>query len=454
MSSIIQKIKNLEFYIPLIIGVYLLFAFRFNVFALPMSYSEIDFFSEYMKLADDGSLQLFSDRIPNIPILSYFLIFKIFGANITVVRITAAVFSIVLVFIVLKFGIFFFGKQAGIFAATILIVQNIYLAQFATIQPEVLNAIFLLSALYCFLREKYRTMAIWLTLSVNIDISGLLAILFMIVAFLVKLNNNQKSQSIVFFIIPLVAYATAETANYVAFEHLGILQNIGFEQFDKNIINNANFAFLAQQRMTLTLILIISILAAALQRQIEKYEVKTYIYITVFMLLIATVHALVNSDLCKMFPVVVLLAVATGAAISEIKMLYVYKYIIISVLILFFAVFDARSKNTSCEYISHTHQVETDWKATKFIKEKMSQNDTLICSNLFYKILSNKYLGYITENNINIDTIYSATKYSYVIKGKEPSPKNVSAVIIDEKCMLEKSFTKKEAETEIYSVEK
>ena len=392
-----QKLKNLEFYIPLIIGVYLLFAFRFNIFVMPLSYSETEFLSQMIFSNNNLRLELFANNIPNIPALVYYLIFSIFGENIIAVRITATLFAILSIFVVFKFGNFFFGKQAGIFAATILIVQNIFLAHFATIQPEIINTIFLLGALYCFLREKYRTMCIWLVLSVNINISGLLAIFFLLGAYLIKRNVDNKSQSLIFFLIPIVVTATVEAINMIFFGELSVLKHFSINTFADDIIDRLNFTFVSQQRLTLTLIFIISIITATIQHQIEGFEVKNYIYIAVFMLLIIATETTANSDYCTLLVSVALLAIITGAAFSSINMFYAYKYIIISALILLFAVFASRSKNTSCEYISHTHQTETDIKAIKYLNEMVVPTDSIMCSNTFYKLLTNKYLGYISS---------------------------------------------------------
>lgn len=447
-----QKLKNLEFYIPLIIGVYLLFAFRFNIYVMPLSYSETEFLSQMIFSNDNSRLELFANNVPNIPALVYYLIYSIFGENIIAIRITATLFAILGIFVVFKFGNFFFGKQAGIFAATMLIVQNIFLAQFATVQPEIINTILLISALYCFLREKYRTMCIWLVLAVNINISGILAILFLLGAFLLKRNIENKSKSLVFFLIPIAVAATVEAINMVIFGELSVLKNFSITSYAEDITDRLNFTFVLQQRLTLTLIFIISIITAAIQRQIEGFEVKNYIYIAVFMLLIVATETTTHSDYCTLLVSVALLAVITGASFSSINIFYAYKYIIISALILLFAVFAARSKNTSCEYISHTHQTETDIKAIKYLNETVSPTDSIMCSNTFYKLLTNKYLGYISEPYTNIDTIYSPTKYKFLIKGKDANCKNLNATLLEEICTLEKTFTKKEAETDIYSV--
>ena len=75
-----------------------------------------------------------------------------------------------------------------------------------------------------------------------------------------------------------------------------------------------------------------------------------------------------------------------------------------------------------------------------------------MCSNTFYKLLTNKYLGYITKPFTNIDTIYSPTKYSFLIKGTDTNCKNLNATLLEGNSTLEKTFTKKDAETDIYSV--
>ena len=83
----------------------------------------------------------------------------------------------------------------------------------------------------------------------------------------------------------------------------------------------------------------------------------------------------------------------------------------------------------------------------------ISANDTIMCSNSYYKMLSNKYLGYISERLTNIDTIYCPTHYRYLIKGKDLPSSTISATLLDDNCLLEKSFTKKNAETDIFSIE-
>ena len=450
----IERLKNLEFYIPLIIGAYLIAAFRFKVFVLPFSYSEIEYLSQYINITSDGTAELFQSRIPNIPALIYYLIINIFGTNITIIRSVAAVFALVNIFVVWKFGNFFFGKQAGIFAATILIVQNVFLAQFATVLPDAINSTLIIAAFYCFLREKYRTMAIWLILAVNIDISSILTVLFLLVSFLAKLHTENKSQSIVFFVIPIMVYATAEAVNFTAFDQLGVPSNFSIASFTGAFVDKSEFVFFEQQRVCLVAIMVIALTAAALQRQIERYEVKTYVYAGVMLLLLIAAHALVQSEMHQMLATVTLLAIITGAAVSVIKIFYAYKYIIISVLIIFFSVFAARSRNTSSEYISHTNQTETDMRAAKYVSENIPSDDTVMCSKTFYKILGNKYLGYVSTPLTNIDTVYSETKYSYIIKGQDPCQKSLNAALIEDYCLLEKAFTKKDAETEIFSIEK
>ena len=448
-----QRFRNLEFYIPLIISVYLIFAFRFKMFVMPFSYIETEFLSENI-FNNNGELQLFAHKVPNIPALLYYLIFSICDTNITAIRIAASVFAIILIFVVFKFVNFFFGKQAGIFAATIMIVQNIFLAQFATVQPEIINTILMLSAFYCFLREKYRTMCIWLILAVNINISGILAIFFLLISFLIKRNTPNKSQSLVFFLIPIVTSATAEAVNFMVFDQLSVLKDFTINNFAENVVDNLNFAFVMQQRLALSLIMIIALIAAIVQRQIEGYEVKTYIYAAVFMTLIILAETLAQSQQCALLVSVTLLSIITGALLSSINIFYAYKYIIISVLIIFFAVFAARNHNTSCEYISHTNQTETDIKAINYINETVSANDSIMCSVIYYKMLSNKYLGFVSEKISNIDTTYCPTQYRYLIKGKDMPSSSISATLLDDNCMLEKSFTKKDAETEIFSIEK
>ena len=447
-----QKFRNLEFYIPLIISVYLIFAFRFKMFVMPFSYSETEFLSENI-FNSNGELQLFAHKLPNIPALLYYLIFSIFDTNITAIRIAASVIGIILIFVVFKFVNFFFGKQAGIFAATLMIVQNIFLAQFATVQPEIINTILLLSAFYCFLREKYRTMCIWLILAININISGILAIFFLLISFLIKRNTPNKSQSLVFFLIPIVISATAEAVNYMLFGELSVLKYFTLENFADNLVINLNFTFILQQRLALSLILIIAFIAAIVQHQIEGYEVKTYIYTTVFMILIIIAESLAQSQQLSLLVSVTLLAIITGALLSSINIFYAYKYIIINILIIFFAIFAARNHNTSSEYISHTDQTETDIKAINYINEMISANDTIMCSNSYYKMLRNKYLGYISERLTNIDTIYCPTHYRYLIKGKDLPSSTISATLLDDNCLLEKSFTKRNAETDIFSIE-
>ena len=105
-----QKLKNLEFYIPLIIGVYLLFAFRFNIYVMPLSYSETEFLSQ-MIFSNNSQLELFANNVPNVPALVYYLIFSIFGENITTIRITATLFAFLGLFVVLKFGNFFLANK-------------------------------------------------------------------------------------------------------------------------------------------------------------------------------------------------------------------------------------------------------------------------------------------------------------------------------------------------------
>ena len=450
----IERLKNLEFYIPLFIGAYLIAAFRFKVFVLPFSFGEIEFLNQYINITADGKAELFQGSIPNIPVLIYYLIINIFGTNITIIRSVAALFAVINIFVVWKFGNFFFGKQAGIFAATITIVQNVYLAQFATVLPDTINSTLIIAAFYCFLREKYRTMAIWLVLAVNINISSILTVLFLLVAFLAKLNTQNKSQSIVFFVIPIMVYATAEAVNFTVFNELGVLKNFSLANFINEFSYKTEFVFILQQRICLVAIFAIALTAAALQRQIEKYEVKTYVYVGVLMILLTAAHALVQTELRQLVTAVTLLAIITSAAVSEIKIFYSYKYIIISILIIFFAVFAARSRNTSSEYIAYTNQTETDMSAAKYASENIPYDDTVMCSQIFYKILSNKHLGYISTPLTNIDTVYSTTKYSYIIKGQDSGNKLINAVLLEDNCLLEKAFTKKDAETEVYSIEK
>ena len=448
-----QKLKNLEFYIPLIIGIYLLFTFRLNIFVLPYSYGETEFLSQMAFSKDNTQLTLFANNLPNIPALVYYLIATIFGTNIMAVRITEALFAILEIIVVFKFGNFFFGKQAGIFASTILIVQNIFLAQFATVQPEIINSVLLLSALYCFLREKYRTMCIWLILAVNIHIASFLTLIFLLAAFLLKRNTSGKAQSLVFFLIPIGAYATVEVVNWILYDYLSVLKDFSLSNFANGLIDRMNFTFVEQMRLCLSLIFVISITAAALQRQIEVFEIKNYVYIFVLMILIVVAETMANSDNCALSVSVALLAIITGAALSEINMYYPYKYIIISTLIILFAVFAARSRNTSCEYLSHTHQTETDIRAVQFISETVSPTDTVMCSEHFARIFTNKYLGYVSEKPANIDTAYNPTKYRYIIKGNDAKAKNINATLLEDNCILEKSFFKKDAETDIFSIE-
>ncbi|MBR4264775.1 MAG: glycosyltransferase family 39 protein [Bacteroidales bacterium] len=409
------KNKKFEFYIPLLLSGIMLIALKVPYLEKPFCYSEAQLLNESIFfLKANGIGTVFNEESVQLPDL-YSFVMSFFARYVTAeiffIHLLTIIFSLLTIFVAYKFGKFFFSIQAGVMAASIVTVQNIFLAQTGLVLPNMMLTCCLLTSLYTFYREKFVLCSIFLTLASLTDIIGFVTAIFILIAYYKTCKNREwKMTTNMLFCIPIALWFIYQITSIIICGKISV-RDINFDVM--NFVKNLDFIFVKQFRFIITAILIISILINVISKNILIFIVKNILKITwIYIILLFVITSVFTDNESSNLILVTILAIATGCALSTLNISYYMKYTFTCALIVVFAFNTIYEKDYTDSYLSLKDKIQVDQQTISRIKEYTESGQTILCDKYYKMYLEDSRLGYVDLDFKGYDRFKIITKNS------------------------------------------
>lgn len=387
---------KIKFYIPLIIAVAMLLAVTLPVLGLPYCYSETQLLGDSIFFLKNSGIGLvFNHDTVELPDL-FSLVFSLFARFVSckpiVLHLFAMVFPALAIVAAYKFGKFFFSVQAGVIAASIMVVQNVFLAQSGLVLPIMMLNVCILGGLYFFFRERYGLCVVLMCAATLTDIIGLAASVYLLVSyFRIKYREWTMNNSLL-MALPIALWLVYQ---FVSLEVCGRFSIRHLDFSLQNFVENAWFVFIAQHRWAMTAVLV-AVLAVNIVNKNMLYFVKEMAWkgTAMFVLMFVTNSVMSPVQSWNLVPISIF-AVFTGCAISTLHTSYYSKYIVACAIIAVSALGVTQRKSVSDAYVNYKSKVKVDKKTVELVVKKYDENTCILCDKYFAKYLTNKNFGYV-----------------------------------------------------------
>ena len=387
---------KLKFYIPLIIAGAMLLAVTIPIIGLPYCNSEAQLLGDsifYMK--NHGMGMVFngeSVELPDLFSVIFYLIARFISPSPIVMHLFAMTFSALSIVIAYKFGKFFFSVQAGVIASSIMIVQNIFLAQSGLVLPTMMLNVCILGGMFFFYREKYHASTALMCIAALTDITGLLVSVFFLVAYYRIKYKEWTMRHNLMMALPIALWFVYQA---ISLSVCGQFSGRSCEFSMRNFVENAWFIFVAQHRWAMTAVLL-SVLAVNTVNKNMLYFVKELAWSGAAVLIVLMVtNSIHTSEQSWNLTPISIMAIYTGCAISTLHTSYYSKYIVACAVIAASALSVTQRDSVSDAYVNYKSKVKVDIKTAELIKSKVNSNETILCDKYFNHYLTDKDFGYI-----------------------------------------------------------
>ena len=387
-----------KFYIPLVIAVAMLLAVSLSLLGLPYCYSETRLLGDsifYMKnhgigLVFNGD----SVELPDFFSLIYSLLAMI-TTNQIALHLFAMVFPALAIYVAFQFGKYFFSIQGGVIAASIMTVQNVFIAQSGLVLPTMMLTSCILGGIYLFFREQYKGCTVLMCAATLTDITGLIVATFLLIAYFRIKYKEWNAKSNFMMALPIALWFFYQALS------LGICGKFSMRHCDfsfANFAHNAWFIFIAQHRWAMTAVLL-AVLAVNTANKNMLYFVKEMAWkgAAIFALLYITNSILSSEESYCLMPIS-LMAVYTGCAISTLHTSYHSKYIVACAVMAAAALGVADRSSVTDAYVNYKSKVKVDQKTVALLSTRAKSYEPILCDRYFTKYISSRDYGYLDDN--------------------------------------------------------
>ncbi|MBQ1696543.1 MAG: hypothetical protein II075_01525 [Bacteroidales bacterium] len=391
---------RLKFYIPLIIAVAMLLAVTLPVLGLPYCYSETQLLGDavfYMK--NHGIGLVFNEENVELPNL-FSLLFSILAmmtTSPTVLHLFALIFPAMSIYIAFQFGKFFYSIQGGVIAASVMTVQNIFLAQSGLVLSNMMLNVCILGGVYFFFREKYKGCTAFMCVAALTDITGLIVAVYLLMSYYRIKYKEWDMNSNLLMALPVALWFVYQGVS------LAVCGKFSIRHSDFSFMNfahNAWFIFIAQHRWAMTAVLI-AVLAVNTVNKNMLYYVKEMAWkgATIFGLLYVT-NSIMSAEESSCLVPVSLMAIYTGCAISTLHTSYYSKYIVACAIMAAAALGVTDHESVSDAYVNYKSKVKVDRKTVELVADRAKSYEPILCDKYFARYISSSDYGYIDGSTL------------------------------------------------------
>lgn len=368
---------------------------------MPMCYSEAQVYTDKIfalqnsglavVFASDGSVQL-----PDLFSVIAALFARFVSQDNVFLHTFSLIFAVLSVITAYKFGKFFFSIYGGVISAALMTVQNVFLAQTGLVLPQMALNFLVLTALYCYFREKFAWCSLLLSLAVLIDILGFLTSIFILSAYYKEKSNREwKLSTNIALCLPVAIWFIYQ---FLSVNICGTLSIRGFDFDVNNLLNILNFTFVEQFRFVLTVALLTSALIIKFSKDTDFYAGDILKTAGIYFGFILVLGSLFKADESFNLLLVSILAIMTGCSISVLNINFRYKYLITCGLIIVFAVDTFSEEKYTDAYLSYKDKIETDKKTVSILTDKLQGGEVIFCDKYFKMFLEHSSLGYLSHS--------------------------------------------------------
>ncbi len=389
-----------EEHIPLILTILMVSAFKIPYLSLPLCYSESQLFTDSIfSLKNNGIGTVFAGQAVQLPdlfsvLMGYFA--KFLSDNTIILHAFTLIFSALTIIFAYKFGKFFFSIHAGVIAAVLVSVQNVFLSQTGMILPIMMLNALIITSLYCYFREKFIWCASLLSLAALTDILGALTAVFILVAYYKEKSNREwKISTNIALCLPVAIWFAYQIIS------ITVCGKLSLREFDFNVMNfvdNLNFTFVSQLRIALTVLFLSTALITKFSEKVDFYALDIFKTTGFYFCFIMVGNSLFGNNESYNLLVITILAISAGCSLSIMNIKYYYKYLITCGLIITFALDAVFENNVNDSYLSFKDKVEVDKKTISILTEKIQPGEVIYCDNFFKMYLRHTSLGYISSD--------------------------------------------------------
>jgi len=399
--------SKLEFHVPLIIAVALLGAVTIPLLGLPFCQSESQLMSEQILYIKNHGIGLVYNNgfveIPNLFSLIFSQIIAYLTEDIWVLHAIALISALACAYVTYKFGKFFFSVQAGVMSASIMMAQNVFLAQSGLCLEQMMLNACILGSIYMFFREKYGWCTVLTTAASLIDITGVATSVFVIISYLRVKYKEWSSTKNIMLSIPIMLWFALQVASLLICGKFSMRT----PDFDlMNFVDNLYFIFVDQYRFVITAILIVTTVSNLVSKNIQYFVREMAKHGAALMLLLYMANSALGNTPSWNLSAVSLLAILAGCAISTLPISYYSKYMIACAIIASSSLSLLNRHKNNDAYVNYKSAVKVDAKTTQLIEEHVNDGATLMCDPHFKRILEHSELGYSEAvHNLTIEDL-------------------------------------------------
>lgn len=389
----------MKYYIPLFISIMMFLAVVLPMVGLPYCYSEAQLLGDsvfFMK--DQGIGLVFNGKAVELPDL-YALIMAVMAREVScepvVLHLISVVWAALSIFAAFKFGKFFFSVQAGVISASIMTLQNVFLAQSGLVLPVMMLNACVLGGMYLFFREKYGWCVVLMSAAALTDIVGLAAAAYLLVEYLRIKNRDWSVSKSILMALPVALWIVYEMVSIHVCGKFSIRHSDAGFSFG-NFLDNARFVFVAQYRWAITAVLITA-LAVNLTNKNKFFFIKdiTKKSVAMFAVILSANSVISPVESWNLTPIS-MTAIFAGCAISTLNTSYYGKYIVGCALMASSALGLTQRGSVSDSYVNYKSKVKVDQKTVELVEQTLDSNTTILCDRFMSKFLSDSDFGYIS----------------------------------------------------------
>jgi len=389
-----------EFFIPLLLAIITIIALRIPSLNLPLCYAEAQLYAgSVFPLKSGDMFTILSDSGVELPDF-FSVIISLFAGLVSpkafYLHLFCTLFAALSVVAAYKFGKFFFSVQAGVISASLMIVQNVFLAQTGLSLPNMFQNCLIITGLYCYFREKFPLCALVLTLSALTSVLGFVTSGLLLAAYYKEKSNREwKLSTNILLCLPIAAWFAYQILSITI---CGKLSSLTFAFDVEKTLNDLSFIFVKQFRFIISLATILMVLIIKFSKDVAFYANDVFKTSILWFLLITITSTMFLNSESGLLPLVSVLSIFCGCALSILNINFHYKYLITTVLIAIFSLGAVFNNQYSDSYITMKDKVEVDKKTIEILLEKANTNQTIICDNSFKTFLEHPVTGYVSSS--------------------------------------------------------
>jgi 4-amino-4-deoxy-L-arabinose transferase-like glycosyltransferase len=388
--------------------------------SLPYYWDEAWVYGPAVRIMEAGKLSLLPNALPvdysrGHPLLFHFLCaiwLRIFGTSLLSSHIFALFISVCLILSIYIFCSKLISKQAGIMAATVLVLQPIFLAQSVLVLPEVMLSLFSLLSIYFFIKKKWLWYIVFTTFALYTKETGIVVVAtaclwFLIDMFLLRWKefkiNEFLLQSLYLFIPVLfisVFFILQKNENgwYFFPEHINRIKNDS-RTFSDKFESYSAYLFIYWGRNFITAVTIISLTLYFYLGKFRKNKLNKPLLILAIFTILYLAASSINfySDrysLCMIAPFIII----TVLLLNEIFKNKIYIYLIVAVYAVIQLIHYIPKKTSSDHNLGYAESVKTHQEMVKYCNVNHFNHKIIFTHFLMVHNLTNPYCGYIDDS--------------------------------------------------------